>query len=117
MTWRSRRCFHAEVWGKLRQALWRLVTNRSIRIQVSAHVLDLELQLLLCSLRGPLRTVSASHLVYQSRVSTNLEGEMLEKVCSAIALVRFRATSSIDPHAYRRCLGPGRVLGGNLQNA
>lgn len=43
-----------------------------------------------------------------------LESEMLQEVCSAIGLVRFRPRSSIDPNTNSRGLRPWGVLGGNL---
>jgi hypothetical protein len=45
---------------------------------------------------------------------TNLEGQMLKEVGSAVGLVRLGARASVNPHANSGCLGPGGVLGSNL---
>ena len=59
---------------------------RSVRIKVCAHVLDLELERLLCAPVGA------------------LERHVLQKVRRAVRRVGFCAGSRIDPHADRCCL-------------
>ena len=44
-----------------------------------------------------------------------LECEMLQEVCCAIGLVRFRPRSGVNPNTNSRSLCPWRVLGGNLR--
>ncbi len=43
-----------------------------------------------------------------------LEGKMLEEVCGAICLVSLCSGAGVDPHADRRGLRIGRVLGRDL---
>lgn len=69
---------------------------RSVRIQVSAHVLNLELELLLCPALGA------------------LEGEMLKEVRNTVRLVGLSPAARIDPDTARRSLRIGRVLGRDL---
>jgi hypothetical protein len=90
---------------------------------VAAHVLNLELQLLLGALLGALRGALVSdamhrqcHCHCRARVRSYLEGEMLEEVCGSVCPVRLGAAASIDPHADGRRLGPRRVLGSDLRH-
>ena len=46
--------------------------------------------------------------------ASDLEGKVLEEVGGAIRLVSLGAGAGVNPHSHGRCLGPGRVLGGDL---
>ena len=48
------------------------------------------------------------------RMSSHLEGKMLEEVCGAVGLGGFCPGTGIDPDADGRGLRVGRVLGRNL---
>lgn len=71
-------------------------TNGCVGVEVSTHVLDFELQLLLRSLLGALSIVLAS-IATASCTSIYLESEMLQEVRSSIGLIRLSARSSIYP--------------------
>lgn len=96
-------------------SLKQISTDRGIGVQVAAHVLDLELQLVLGSLRSTLLFQSAPIFRYVRRVS-DLEGEVLEEVCGAVGLVSLGPGAGINPHADGRSLRPWRVLGRDLDS-
>ena len=70
-------------------------TYRGVSVQVTAHVLNLQFELVLCP------------------AASALEGQVLQEMRSAIDLVC--SGTSIDPDTDCRSLGPGRVLGGNCE--
>lgn len=90
------------------------LTNRSVGVEVTAHVLDLELELLLGALLGALYTIVSAPSIQEAREASYLEGKVLQEVRGAIGLVRLRAAAGVDPHADGRGLSPGRVLCGDL---
>ena len=81
---------------------------------MGAHVLDLELQLLLGPLRRPLCHGSVCCRPTDWAGAACLEGQVLEEVRRAICLVGLCSGAGIDPHADRRGLRIGRELGRNL---
>ena len=88
---------------------------RSIRIEMSTHVLNLELQLVLCPPVGALKT--GVNIVLQwlgFRIFNYLEGKMFQEVCSAIGGIGLSTATSINPHANGRSLSPWRVLSSDL---
>ena len=92
-------------------------TYRGVGVQVSAHVLNLELQLLLGTLLGSLSCALAStlHPLPSAIVYPYLEGKVLQEVCSAVRLVCLGAASGVDPNTDGRRLGPWGVLGSDLR--
>jgi hypothetical protein len=81
---------------------------------MTTHVLDFELQLLLCSVAGTLKPSSIPSSNPYEPIESYLEGKMFQKVSCAIGPVRFRSRSSINPHPDSRRLCPWRVLRSNL---
>lgn len=81
---------------------------------MSTEVLNLELQLLLGAAGGTLRNMLASIGQCIGSNLSYLEGKVLEEVRGAVVLVGLGSRASINPHADRRGLSPGGVLGGNL---
>jgi hypothetical protein len=87
---------------------------RSVGVEVSAHVLNLKLQLVLGALVGALNIfIRRSLRRLRLRVS-DLEGEVLEEVRGSVGLVSLCPATGIDPHADRGGLSPWRVISGNL---
>ena len=89
-------------------------TYRCISVKMSAHVLNLKLQLLLRSLLGALCLISV-HSSASNPHSSYLEGKMFQKVSSAIGPVRLSTAASIYPDANGRCLRPRGVFRSNLR--
>lgn len=89
-------------------------TYRCVGVQVSTHVLDFQLQLLLCTVAGTLAFLLAPIETWFMPIESYLEREMLQKVSCAIGPVRLCPRSSINPHTNRRRLGPWRMLRSNL---
>ena len=81
---------------------------------MTTHVLDLELQLLLCPVAGTLNPTLMPFLTPYEPIESYLEGKMFQEVSGAIGLVCFRPRSSINPHPNSRRLCPWRVLRSNL---
>jgi hypothetical protein len=81
---------------------------------MTTHVLNFELQLLLCSVAGALNASSMPISTPYEPIELYLEGKMFQEVSCAIGLVRFRSRSSINPHPDSRRLCPWRVLRSNL---
>ena len=81
---------------------------------MTTHVLDLELQLLLCPVAGTLNPTSMPNPTPYEPIESYLEGKMFQEVSCAIGLVRFRSRSGINPHPDSRRLCPWRVLRSNL---
>lgn len=82
---------------------------------MATHVLNLEFQLMLGSLGGTLMLLLDVAIVNCSIFITYLEGQVLEKVSGTVGLVRLSTGAGIDPHTNSRGLGPGGVIGGNLE--
>jgi len=81
---------------------------------MATHVLDFELQLLLCSVAGSLNPSSIPSSTPYEPIELYLEGKMFQEVSCSIGPVRFRSRSSINPHTNSRRLRPWRVLRSNL---
>jgi len=81
---------------------------------MTTHILDFELQLLLCSVARALSPSSMPVSTPYKPIESYLEGEMFQEVSCAIGLVRFRSRSSINPYPNSRRLCPWRVLRSNL---
>jgi hypothetical protein len=81
---------------------------------MTTHVLNFELQLLLCSIAGTLKASSMPICYMYELIESYLEGKMFQEVSCAIGLVRFRSRSSVNPHPDSRRLCPWRVLRSNL---
>jgi hypothetical protein len=77
---------------------------------MATHVLDFELQLLLCSVAGTLNPSSIPSSTQYEPIELYLEGKMFQEVSCAIGPVRLRSRSSINPHPNSRRLRPWRVL-------
>ena len=60
---------------------------RGVGVQVSTHVLNLQLQLVLGALVGALETVVRGIPCELGSMRSNLEGKVLEEVRSAVGLV------------------------------
>jgi hypothetical protein len=73
---------------------------------MTTHVLDFELQLLLCSVAGTLKPSSMPSSTIFEPIESYLEGKMFQEVSCAIGPVRFRSRSSINPHPDSRRLCP-----------
>ena len=79
---------------------------------MSTHVLNLELQLMLCPVLCALATqVSQSMAAATGRSmpscrDANLERQVLEEMSGAIGLVRLCARAGVNPHADRGRLSP-----------
>jgi hypothetical protein len=73
-------------------------TYRCVGIQMTTHVLDFKLQLLLCPVAGTLDAPSILISTPCEPIESYLEGKMFQEVSCAIGLVRFRARPSINPH-------------------
>ena len=91
-------------------------TYRCVGVQVATHILDFQLQLLLCPAACTLN-------YHQSRLSPSyiqliayLEGKMLQEVCCSIGLIRLCSGTGINPHTNSGSLGPWRMLCSNLDN-
>ena len=69
---------------------------------------------MLGSLGGTLMLLLDVALINYSIVVTYLEGQVLEEVSGTVGLVRLSTRAGIDPHTNSRGLGPGGVIGGNL---
>ncbi len=82
---------------------------------MTTHILDFELQLLLCPIAGTLNLTSMPVSTLYEPIELYLEGKMFQEVSCAIGLVRFRSRSSINPHPDSRRLCPWRVLRSNLR--
>jgi hypothetical protein len=83
---------------------------------MTTHILDFELQLLLCSVAGTLNRLSISSPSSYQSIELYLEGKMFQEVSCAVGLVGFGSRSSVNPHSNSRRLRPWRVLRGNLKN-
>lgn len=81
---------------------------------MSTHVLDFQLQLVLCSLGCALEASSVPSGSPFESIGSYLEGEMFEEVSCAIRSVGLCSGSSINPYTHRRRLGPRRVFWSNL---
>jgi hypothetical protein len=81
---------------------------------MTTHILDFELQLLLCSIARTLDPSLIPILTPCKPIESYLEGKMLQEVSRAVGLVCFRPRSSINPHPDSRRLCPWRVLRSNL---
>ena len=69
-----------------------MATDRSVGVYVSAHILNLELQLLLGALGGALPSLSASRpCIIAPWGRNNLESQVFEKVRRAVGLVSLRS--------------------------
>ena len=66
-------------------------------IEMSSHVLNLELELVLCTITGALDLLEKFPVQQQALVY--LEGQMFQEMSRAICCVCFGSTSSIDPHS------------------
>lgn len=89
-------------------------TYRCVGVQMTTHVLDLQLQLLLCTVAGTLNPTSMPIPTPYEPIESYLEGKMFQEVSCSIGPVRFRSRSSINPHPNSRRLCPWRVLRSNL---
>jgi hypothetical protein len=87
--------------------------NRGVRVQVRSNVLDLEFQVLLTSLVGTLQ-ILALLMIATGVEHRYLEGKMFQKMRGAVRVVGFGSAASINPYSHRGCLGPWRVLSGDL---
>lgn len=88
---------------------------RCVGVEVSTKVFDLQLQLLLGSLGGPLREFFSSFRQSHMQKSVSyLEGQVLKEVSGAAGLVCLSSRTSVNPDTHCRGLGPGRIVGGNL---
>mmetsp|Transcript_661 Transcript_661/g.896 ORF Transcript_661/g.896 Transcript_661/m.896 type:complete len:214 (+) Transcript_661:1128-1769(+) len=74
----------------------RLFTG-GVGVEVSAHVLDFDLELLLGAFGGA------------------LEGHVFEEVCGSVVLGGFVAGSCVDPYAYGCGFGAGNGFGGDAE--
>lgn len=81
---------------------------------MTAHVLNLKLELMLCSFLRALYCLLALGSFRALALSPYLECEMLKKVSCAVCCICLRPATGIDPNTDRRRLSPWRVLGGNL---
>jgi hypothetical protein len=90
------------------------LTYRCIGVEVTTHILDFQLQLLLRSVACALNPWLALTSPLCRSIELYLEGKMFQEVSGAIGLVCFRPRSSINPHTDRRRLGPWRMLCSNL---
>jgi hypothetical protein len=90
-------------------------TYGCVGVKMATHVLDFELQLLLCSVAGTLNPSSVPISTPCESIELYLKGKMFQEVSCAIGLVRLRSRSSINPHPDSRCLRPWRVLRSNLE--
>jgi hypothetical protein len=89
-------------------------TYRGIGVQVSTHVLDFKLQLMLRPVASTLNRLSAISTCHPS-LPAYLEGKMFQEVSCAICLIRLGPRSSINPNADRRRLRPGGMFCSNLR--
>jgi hypothetical protein len=71
---------------------------RSVSVEVSTHILDLEFQLVLGSLVG------------------TLEGKVLKEVCGSVGLVSLCSAAGVDPDANSGCLSPWGVFSRNRES-
>lgn len=98
---------------------------------MATHVLNLELELLLCTSLGTLYVAAVFMSIYcrleidlpalvavEGLVAEGsyLEGEVLEEVRSAVVLLGLGPGAGINPDADCGCLSPWRVLGSDLYN-
>jgi hypothetical protein len=83
---------------------------------MAAHVLNLELQLLLCALLGSL-CQHVSRPLPSAAIGTcpYLESKVLQEVCRSIGLFCLGAAASIDPDTDGGGLSPRGVLGSDLR--
>jgi hypothetical protein len=81
---------------------------------MTTHVLNLELQLLLCPVAGALDPTSMPFPTPYEPIELYLECKMFQEVSCSIGPVCFRSRSSINPHSNSRRLCPWRVLSSNL---
>ena len=86
-----------------------------VGIEMSSHVLNLELELVLCTITGALNTLEEFSV--RQRALVYLEGQMFHEMSRAICCVCFGSASSIDPHSHSRGLSPWRVLGRDLDKS
>lgn len=101
----------------LDKAVFELVgAYRCVCVEVTAHVLYLQFQLLLRALLGSLWPTLASRTIpLPSTVCSYLESKVLQEVCGSVGPVRLRPASSIDPDTDGGSLGPRRMLGSDLR--
>jgi hypothetical protein len=92
----------------------RYPTYRCVCVQVSTHVLNFQLQLLLRPVASTLDLSSISYSIPCRPIEANLEGKMFQEVSCAIRLIRLCPRSSINPHTHSRSLSPWRMLCSNL---
>ena len=88
---------------------------RCVGVEVSAHVLNFEFQLVLrplvCALyqgQWPAPPVGSGHV-------RHLEGQVLKEVRGSVRLIGLCSATSVNPHANGRSLSPWRVLGRDLE--
>jgi hypothetical protein len=79
----------------------RIHTYRCIGIEVTTHILDFQLQLLLRSVAGTLNPWLVVISPLCRSIESYLEGKMFQEVSGAIGLVCFRPRASINPHTDR----------------
>ena len=89
---------------------------RCVGVQVSTHVLNLELQLVLGTLVGTLVNVSNRIPSFELSVNPYLESKVLQEVRGSVGLVSLCPATGIDPDTNGGGLSPWGVLSSDLNH-
>jgi hypothetical protein len=81
-------------------------TNRGVSVEVSSHVFNLELELVLAASSSTLYRSAAMSKITLFVSLAYLESQMLQEMSCAVGLVGFASAAGVDPHSHGRGLGP-----------